>query len=197
MESIQQVRRRLPTQLMQRIDQIIKKYMGFLPSNTKSGKRLLDTEEDYISRCNGLAQRQIDMIQGHIWQAVLSCADGCQNLFIKDKTGLDIRNDKRCFFAEIKNAGNTDNSSSKLKKWDLLVQSGAYNPTYTLVYAVVGNDIHKGKRKYHLHKTNGQFGIILELHGNETFKYFFTGDDMWKDVILYTQYTYKQYRKTI
>lgn len=181
----------LPVGLCYKIIQVVKTNMKYKPSNIKSGRRLFDTDEDYNARCDGLHQHQMDMRQGRVGQEVLACADGCRDLDCtkgNSTTGLDIRNDERRFFAEVKNAHNTDNSSSRSKKFDLLVDAGLRHPDYELVYAVIGNGDVSKRRVIQWRERQ-----ILYLEGIETFRYFF-GDDMCQDVVDYTKKIFQIYR---
>lgn len=110
-----------------------------------SYSRLIDIDIDIKNRNAALKQRQIDMRQGLMWQAILGCQDKFTNLEKGDPTGLDIRSDYYKLFMEIKNCYNTDNSSSREKKFDKLCATKLLHSNYRVIYGVINDktDTHK------------------------------------------------------
>lgn len=156
------------------------------PRNTY--RNILDTEEDRYQRSQLLKQKQIDMIQGYIWQDVFSCANGMINLGIGHVSGLDLYCPSKKQFFEIKNSVRSDNSSSRRTKEHLLCEMKRKYPDHTCIYGIV-NDENKHKIK----QIDG-----MEIHyvcGDNLFKLIF--GEPWREILAFIKTTYKKYRETV
>lgn len=81
---------------------------------TRSTKDILLDEvipESEYQICHKI--KNLQMRIGEIWQGVIGCAEGWQNLRQGDPSGLDLINHERKIVIELKNELNTDNSSAR------------------------------------------------------------------------------------
>jgi hypothetical protein len=88
---------------------------------------------------NSYRVTRMQMCVGVIWQRLMGQVDGIRDLGEGDKTGLDLRSDKRKFVMELKNRYNSDNSSAKksnVRKLDTFKQS---HSRYEVIYGVVND----------------------------------------------------------
>jgi hypothetical protein len=63
----------------------------------------------------------------------------------QDVEEVDLIDRARKFVVELKNSANSDNSSSRRRKYDALVEFGQRNPGYTLFYVVINDATSKDK----------------------------------------------------
>lgn len=141
---------------------------------TRCGSRLLDTVHDRISRQYAHQQRQLDMLQGHIFQSIFGCVQGSVDMGNKDDTGLDIVNNQNKYVLEVKNAYNSDNSSSRDSNYNKLYKYKEKHNDYRCIYAVVNDN------KNHI---NGRHFLICYkeyeieyMSGNKLFEFVFGKD---------------------
>lgn len=154
----------------------------------KSYKNILDTNDDRNNRKKLLRQRQIDMIQGDLWQKVFGCVEGMTDLGKGHWSGLDLRCQHKKQFFEIKNSHHTDNSSSRSAKERLLSRIKKQHPDHICIYGIVN-----GTTRHVIKKIDG-----VEIHivsGDELFRLVFGKE--WRDIVRFVQLTYQQCRNQI
>lgn len=118
-------------ELKARIEQVITSLFSFdFEKKRQSSPNILDTVEDLINREKILKQRQIDMIQGELWQKVFGCVDGITDLGKGHWSGLDLYCQQKKQYFEIKKSHRTDNSSSRKFKEQLLCRVKKQHPDH-------------------------------------------------------------------
>ena len=137
---------------------------------------ILDTEKSKTNKLMALKERQRQMKVGEIWQEVLGSYNGCINLKIGHKTGLDILSHTKKFAIELKNRTNTDNASSKKSNFDKLAKFKRHNPDYTCIYANINAATEK-KTLQGLIKKISHHGVEIEHQIGYKFLTFILGDD--------------------
>lgn len=85
------------------------------------------------------------MNTGNFMQELLGCFPGWQNLGTGHETGLDLYNESKSMFIELKNRYNTDNASSK--KQNLTKLSVQKRKGHRAVYGVINDKSLDGVRK--------------------------------------------------
>lgn len=146
------------------------------PENKVLTFDILDTEKSKTNKLLALKEKQRQMKVGEIWQEVLGNYNGCVNLKIGHKTGLDILSHTKKFAIELKNRTNTDNASSKKSNLDKLAKFKKHNPDYVCIYANINADTEKktlqGSKKKILHD-----GVEIDHQIGYEFLKFILGND--------------------
>lgn len=178
------------TSLEQRIkNEIVNIFTSFdFEKQRKSYFNILDTDEDRNNRQKLLKQKQIDMIQGLLWQKIFGCVDGMTDLGIGHWSGLDLHCSHKKQYFEIKNSYRSDNSSSRSTKEQLLCRIKKQYPDHMCIYGIVN-----GTTRHTIKKVDG-----VDIHvvsGDELFRLVFGKD--WQEIVRFVQLTYQQCRNQI
>ena len=177
-------------ELKRRIEDVITTLFSSFDFDKKriSYFNILDTDDDRNNRKQLLQQKQIDMIQGALWQKVFGCVDGMTDLGRGHWSGVDLYCRQKKQYFEIKNSYRSDNSSSRSAKEQLLCRIKEQHPDHTCIYGIVN-----GSTRHTVKKING-----MEIHfvsGDELFRLVF-GED-WRDIVRFVRLIYQQCRNQI
>lgn len=160
--------------------------------NTVLTYDILDTPKSIKYKLLSLKEKQRQMKVGEIWQEVLGTYDGCMNLKVGHKTGLDILCHTRKFAIELKNRTNTDNASSKKSNFDKLAAFKRRHPDYTCIYANVNANT-KDKTLMGSNKKIMHHGMEIEHYIGYPFLEYILGSDT-DTIIEFVKDTIDRYR---
>ena len=122
---------------------------------------ILDSRNSLRNKAIILKEKQYQMKIGEIWQEAIGSFPGFTNLYVGDKTGLDVISTSNKIIIELKNRTNTDNSSSKKANLDKLACFKQSHPEYTCIYGCINADTKEktfhGKKQYIYHN-----GVVIE-----------------------------------
>lgn len=149
---------------------------------------ILDTDNDRENRNKLLKQRQIDMIQGALWQKVFGCVDGMTDLCKGHWSGVDLHHYHRKEYYEIKNSSKTDNSSSRSANEQKLCRIKKQHPDHTCIYGIV-NGVNGSSRNI----SKEIDGVVIHIvSGNELFHLVFGKN--WQEILRFVILTYQECR---
>lgn len=140
---------------------------------------ILDPFLENELQLNVLKVKQKQMKYGKIWESVIGEYKNFIRLKEGHEFGFDLMNNRRKIVIELKNRYNTDNSSSKSKKYDQLSTFKESNPDYKCVYGVINDKNPEGRCV----KINHNDQEILYISGDKLFTLIF-GED--KDRVIRT-----------
>ena len=149
---------------------------------------ILDTDEDRNERKRMLKQKQIDMLQGNLWQKIFGCVDGMTDLGTGHWSGLDLHCENKKQYFEIKNSTRSDNYSSRRMKEQLLSLVKKQYPDHTCIYGIVNGTTNR--------KIKNIDGVDIHVvSGTDLFRLIFGNE--WQEIVRFVQLTYKKCRNQI
>jgi hypothetical protein len=155
------------------VQDIVDKTLGRAHAAVPPAYDPLMTPGENEARAAYARSKTIQQRHGYVWQRSIGAYRGFEDLGEGHPSGLDIMNRERRIIMELKNATNTDNSSSRKTKLSLLADYKRDNPGWTAVYGCVFD--HKNGGSWHkLVCHEGQ--SILALTGHALFSFLF-GED--------------------
>lgn len=122
-----------------KVEKIVESNLSRIKYDDKYTYDILDIDivEEFKKRT--LRLKRIQMKLGKIWQEVIGCYDGWEDLGIGDISGLDLINRKERIIIELKNRTNTDNHSSRHYNYSKLMNYKKNNEGYTCIYAMIND----------------------------------------------------------
>lgn len=106
---------------------------------------ILDTDEHKEKLRTSTDVKRRQMKCGAIWQCEIGNWEGWEDLGTGHSSGLDIRSVEKKIIGELKNRWNTDNSSSKCRNHQKLLNYKRAHPEYTCIYGHVNDKTPKGR----------------------------------------------------